>query len=224
MLAGTAAGGIEAGPRAAGARARGWFLAAAGTLCAAAAATAWLMPPGAPSVAPSTGPDIRPPGLLVAGDAGPGWTSTTAGALQVEPAGCFRPRATLMSGSARSVVAVLISAPAGVPTLDEVVARYADTDQAAAGFDSVAANLRACTTFVTSAGVAAVKPAQVPVDGAKSAAAFVSVTAGAESAGADFVAVQRGSTVAVVVYGTAGVPDESTVASLAAKASRRLGP
>lgn len=223
MLASTAAGGIEAAPPTA--RARGRFFAGAGTLCAVVAAvTAWLVLPGSPSVVPSTSPEIRPPGLLVAGDAGPGWTSTKAGALQAEPAGCFRPRATLMASSPRSLVAVLISAPAGVPTLDEVAARYADAGQATAGFDSVAADLRACATFATSVGAAAVEPIRVPVGGARSAAARVSVAAGAESAAADFVAVQRGRTVAVIVYGTAGAPDESTVASLAATASRRLGP
>ena len=224
MLASAAGGHARRAPRVAAVRARRRFLVAAGTCCAAVAATVWMVLPAPSPAVPSTSPYVRVPGLLAAGDGGPGWTSTTANALQAEPVGCFRPRAELMAGAARSVVAVLISAPAGIPTVDEVAARYANADRAVAGFDSVAANLRACATFATSAGDAAVNPIGIEVTGARSAAARVLLGSGASSAGADFVAIQRGSAVAVIVYGAGGTPDQSTVAGLAARASERLGP
>ena len=179
---------------------------------------------GAEGVRSATNPAVPVPGLLAAGDGGPGWTSTSAGALQAEPSGCFRPRAALLESSPRSVVGVLLTGPAGLPTVDEVAARYPSVDRAVAGFDSVATTLRSCDTFTTSAGDAAVNPIRIAVKGGRSAAARVALGAGASSAGADFVAVQRGSAVAVIVYGAGGTPDPSTVAALAARASERLGP
>lgn len=225
MLASAAGGHVRTEPRATAGRARRRFLAAAGTCCACAfAATMWLVLQGSAPAVPSTSPEVRVPGLLAAVDAGPGWTSTTVGALQAEPAGCFRPRAELMASSPRSAVAVLISAPAGLPTVDEVAARYATADRAVAAFDAAAADLRACRTFDTPAGIATVSPIRMAVNGASSAAARVVLGTGASTAGADFVAVQRGAAVAVLVYGTGGTPDQSTVSALAAKASERLGP
>ena len=170
---------------------------------------------GAAGVRSPTNPAVPVPGLLSPSDAGAGWTATHSGALGTEPSGCFRPRAALLGSSPRSAVAILLTAPAGVPQVDEIAARYATTSQAAAAVDAVTRNFDGCE---------GPEPVAIPVDADRSAAALVTVNAGSQTAGVDFVVAQRGSGVVLLVYGTAGVPGPGAVSRLADRALGRLGP
>lgn len=166
-----------------------------------------------------TNPAVAIPGLLTPADAGAGWTATHSGALAAEQPGCFRPRAAMLASSPRSLVGVLLSGPAGLPQVDEIAARYADTGGAISAFGSVSRALR-CSAYATPAGAATVVPLAAPTMGDRATAAAVIL----QSGGADVVVAQRGTAMVLVVYGTAGVPDAAAAGRLAAKALERVGP
>ena len=196
-------------------RAGRWILALAPVATAVVFMVVFGLAGGAAGVRSPTNPAVAVPGLLSPGDAGRGWTATHSGALGAEPAGCFRPRATLLGSSPRSVVGILLTGPAGIPQVDEIAARYATASQAAAAVDAVTRTFHGC---------AGPEPVSIPVDAGRSAAALVTADAGPQTAGVDFVVAQRGKGVVLLVYGTEGVPDSAAVSQLADRALVRLGP
>lgn len=166
-----------------------------------------------------TNPAVPIPGLLAPADAGPGWTATRSGALAAEQPGCFRPRAAMLASSPSSLVGVVLNGPDGLPQVDEIAARYADTARATSAFDSVARELR-CSVYRTPAGVATVVALAAPTVGDRAAGARVLVGSG----GADFVVAQRGTGLVLVVYGIGGAPAADSANRLTARALGRLGP
>lgn len=203
MLASVAAGHVRAGR---------WTLAVTPVLAAVVLMVVFgLAGGGAAASRPATNPAVAVPGLLSAPDAGSGWTATPAGAIGVEPAGCLRPRAALIASSPRSLVGVLLTAPAGLPQVDEVAARYSTGGAAGAAFDSVAQMLDACST---------VSRMRIASTGGRTAAAQLFT----DGAGVDFLVAQKGSGVVLLVYGSAGAPDTSAVTRLSDRAVQRLGP
>ena len=227
MLASVPAGPVgmhaRAGHRRSGGRSARWRrLLLAGVFAEIAVAAAWLAVPAAPSTTAA----VNVPGLLSAADAGPGWTATHIGALAAEPAGCFRPRASLMASTPSSLVAVLLTAPAGIPSVDELAARYPSASRATAGFDSLVASMHACRRAQEAGINAAIAPIAVAPPGYDFSAVRLSAGAGAGDAvvGADDLAARKGTGVVLVVYGTVGAPDATAVGHLASTALARLGP
>ncbi|HVA75187.1 MAG TPA: hypothetical protein VNF71_11555 [Acidimicrobiales bacterium] len=213
MLASVAAGHVKAGR---------WVLAVAPVIAAVLLMVVFgLAGGGAAATRPATNPAVSVPGLLRASDAGAGWTATHSGALVAEPAGCFHPRASMIASGPRSLVGIVLTGPGGLPQVDEIVARYATSSEAAAGYASVERTLDGCTGLV---------PADLAVTADRSAAALVTTpfasgtNGGSETAGVDFVVAQKGTGVVLLAYGSAGVPDAAGVSRLADRAVERLGP
>lgn len=167
----------------------------------------------------ATNPSVGVPGLLNAVDAGRGWTATHSGAISAEQTGCFRPRAAMLASAPRSLVGVILVGPVGLPQVDEIAARYATSSGALRAFDSLKVAM-SCGTYTTASGVAMVVPLRVRAAADHAAGALATV----ESGTADFVAVQKGTGLALIVYGSTGTPDAAALNRLTARALQRLGP
>src|SRR5579863_6030654 len=135
-----------------------WVLAAAPVLTAVVLMVAFGLAAGsAAGSRPATNPAVGVPGLLTAADAGHGWTATYAGAIVSEGPGCFRPRAAMAASGPGSLVAVVLSAPGGLPQVNEMAARYPTAGAATAAFASVA-HAMSCSNFATASGEGSVAP------------------------------------------------------------------